>query len=100
MVDNGCFHITAAEVVQTVFVPGVSGCAVQIYFGAYDGTQWSAVKDFYISTPAQVGVGDTLELTSAYSGIVSFAGATGTLKIRSEERRVGKECRSRWAPYH
>ena len=23
-----------------------------------------------------------------------------TLKIRSEERRVGKECRSRWSPYH
>ena len=22
------------------------------------------------------------------------------LKIRSEERRVGKECRSRWSPYH
>ena len=21
-------------------------------------------------------------------------------KVRSEERRVGKECRSRWAPYH
>ena len=21
-------------------------------------------------------------------------------KTRSEERRVGKECRSRWAPYH
>ena len=21
-------------------------------------------------------------------------------RIRSEERRVGKECRSRWAPYH
>ena len=20
--------------------------------------------------------------------------------IRSEERRVGKECRSRWSPYH
>ena len=25
----------------------------------------------------------------------------GTLKVlRSEERRVGKECRSRWSPYH
>ena len=25
----------------------------------------------------------------------------GTLKsYRSEERRVGKECRSRWSPYH
>ena len=23
-----------------------------------------------------------------------------TLYIRSEERRVGKECRSRWSPYH
>src|SRR2546430_11455708 len=23
-----------------------------------------------------------------------------TLGVRSEERRVGKECRSRWSPYH
>ena len=23
-----------------------------------------------------------------------------TLVSRSEERRVGKECRSRWSPYH
>ena len=22
------------------------------------------------------------------------------LNFRSEERRVGKECRSRWSPYH
>ena len=24
----------------------------------------------------------------------------GALESRSEERRVGKECRSRWSPYH
>ena len=24
----------------------------------------------------------------------------GSYSIRSEERRVGKECRSRWSPYH
>src|ERR1039458_10463807 len=24
----------------------------------------------------------------------------GTVRLRSEERRVGKECRSRWSPYH
>ena len=24
----------------------------------------------------------------------------GQLNLRSEERRVGKECRSRWSPYH
>src|SRR5256885_7272459 len=32
-----------------------------------------------------------------------FMGDTGSLPIggaRSEERRVGKECRSRWSPYH
>ena len=30
------------------------------------------------------------------------AGTTSKTKkaIRSEERRVGKECRSRWSPYH
>ena len=22
------------------------------------------------------------------------------VEVRSEERRVGKECRSRWSPYH
>mgnify|MGYP006939838273 CR=1 FL=1 len=22
------------------------------------------------------------------------------IRLRSEERRVGKECRSRWSPYH
>src|SRR2546430_13520061 len=25
---------------------------------------------------------------------------SGTVEQRSEERRVGKECRSRWSPYH
>ena len=24
----------------------------------------------------------------------------GDIIVRSEERRVGKECRSRWSPYH
>ena len=31
----------------------------------------------------------------AKKGIKSFVG-----QLRSEERRVGKECRSRWSPYH
>ena len=30
---------------------------------------------------------------------VSFA-ALHEQGVRSEERRVGKECRSRWSPYH
>ena len=31
--------------------------------------------------------------------VVGYQGAAG-LTARSEERRVGKECRSRWSPYH
>ena len=36
------------------------------------------------------------------SGAVCLFGASGCGKttLRSEERRVGKECRSRWSPYH
>ena len=32
---------------------------------------------------------------------LSYPGIEDTLIVRrSEERRVGKECRSRWSPYH
>jgi len=33
-------------------------------------------------------------------GDVALGPADASVKIRSEERRVGKECRSRWSPYH
>ena len=29
-----------------------------------------------------------------------FAADGRCISLRSEERRVGKECRSRWSPYH
>ena len=33
---------------------------------------------------------------------IIYVGKAISLKnrVRSEERRVGKECRSRWSPYH
>ena len=32
--------------------------------------------------------------------IYVLSALTGIAAVRSEERRVGKECRSRWSPYH
>ena len=32
--------------------------------------------------------------------IPSYSNVDELLSSRSEERRVGKECRSRWSPYH
>ena len=31
---------------------------------------------------------------------VGGVSVAGEIQLRSEERRVGKECRSRWSPYH
>ena len=44
-----------------------------------------------------LGVPDAYELP-AFPGVGYLK--PGTDRSRSEERRVGKECRSRWSPYH
>mgnify|MGYP002526875065 CR=1 FL=1 len=42
---------------------------------------------------------EIIKIISEYDGMV-VRSATKVTKNRSEERRVGKECRSRWSPYH
>ena len=44
-------------------------------------------------TPVENGVGESWELSHV-------EGNYSIVDNRSEERRVGKECRSRWSPYH
>ena len=39
-------------------------------------------------------------LAEALEGGILDTGAMYRAVARSEERRVGKECRSRWSPYH
>ena len=36
----------------------------------------------------------------ALEGVLRHPGEIPMCLTRSEERRVGKECRSRWSPYH
>ena len=44
----------------------------------------------------------TCQLTTLYlyNNQITDAGVASLSEARSEERRVGKECRSRWSPYH
>ena len=41
-----------------------------------------------------------LLLTALEGFAIDAAAAVMRITLRSEERRVGKECRSRWSPYH
>ena len=48
------------------------------------------------------GLASEFNLTHLSGGDIlkEFANEQGFSSSRSEERRVGKECRSRWSPYH
>src|SRR3989449_8786023 len=55
-----------------------------------DGTGLDAIREIRGVHPAL-----PIIMITSYSSMESAIGA-----LRSEERRVGKECRSRWSPYH
>ena len=43
---------------------------------------------------------DEIHLEMVGPDVGRVIGKKGQVRSRSEERRVGKECRSRWSPYH
>src|SRR2546430_342297 len=43
---------------------------------------------------------DWYDYARLYAAANGFTPPNSTEHARSEERRVGKECRSRWSPYH
>ena len=58
---------------------GLAACSVKVPDGsaAFEWFDYQGEDDFYVENPLP-----------------------GEDYARSEERRVGKECRSRWSPYH
>ena len=45
-------------------------------------------------------IGSIVIIVAAARTEVGVTAPTAFFNVRSEERRVGKECRSRWSPYH
>src|SRR3989441_12657973 len=109
------FFFQAEDGIRDKLVTGVQTCALPIL---KDGTaltdytpdeierkysinlaigvaEWMDTKLNLIDTPGY------LDFTGeALAGVYAADGAVVVVSARSEERRVGKECRSRWAPYH
>src|SRR2546421_5305438 len=100
--NTTCFFFFQAEDgIRDLIVTGVQTCALPIFDG--DVTR-SGVRDHVAGAADPAGgaaVPDGDQQVGAVQGgrpLTLPLAATGVL--RSEERRVGKECRSRWSPYH
>ena len=63
----------------------------------YGNAVAAAKKPFIDSLMAKYPM-TTIEASGMAVGLPD--GQMGNSEVRSEERRVGKECRSRWSPYH
>src|SRR3712207_8204286 len=95
------FFFQEEDGIRDIGVTGVQTCALPIYRG---------LSIFIVPKP--VGEGHGFDFTQpdggkmegraidtlGYRGMHSYEIAFDAW--RSEERRVGKECRSRWSPYH
>ena len=66
------------------------------YDNATSGLLATNVQDAIDEINAAAG---TVSLVDLGGGVYEFTDAAG-ITTRSEERCVGKECRSRWSPYH
>src|SRR5260370_10082720 len=98
------FFFQAEDGIRDSSVTGVQTCALPIFAHRY-------LKEGTILPP---GFMDTLrrDYAAVYFGAVGDPRVPGNEHAkgillamrfeldRSEERRVGKECRSRWSPYH
>src|SRR2546429_6153109 len=93
------FFFQAEDGIRDVAVTGVQTCALPIFRGC-DAKRMSQARTNSLLTPrtqprifAMLTTGDLVRRTNVSIRI-------GRPEARSEERRVGKECRSRWSPYH
>ena len=58
------------------------------------------ILSYSIAAALGSGLFDEVMVSTDSEEIAKIAETYGATIVRSEERRVGKECRSRWSPYH
>src|SRR3712207_7158833 len=92
------FFFQAEDGIRDIGVTGVQTCALPIY-GCTFRTRGSSYSASVVGARPPFSVA-----TIWFSGWARHSAASNAsclfFENRSEERRVGKECRSRWSPYH
>src|SRR2546426_6969693 len=104
---NALFFFQAEDGIRDYKVTGVQTCALPILIVlavAFLSIQGVGLRGRQAWHYLRAGLDAAL---SAWLGVFPLVGRDVTWselprggRLRSEERRVGKECRSRWSPYH
>src|SRR2546430_9973617 len=94
------FFFQAEDGIRDLTVTGVQTCALPISLVA---SVFGEDRDFLARVVSEVGPSHG-RILAVDPSIASAHTGHGIVmpqcNHRSEERRVGKECRSRWSPYH
>src|SRR3712207_8149136 len=94
------FFFQAEDGIRDIGVTGVQTCALPIFL--QEIRESLAPEQLLLSVVAGTRV-ETIAAELGHRAIVRAMPNTPAQigqGMRSEERRVGKECRSRWSPYH
>src|SRR3712207_9338150 len=77
------------------FYWGVATSSYQIEGAWNEDGKGESIWDTFAHTPGKIKNGDTGDVANDH-----YHRYKEDVALRSEERRVGKECRSRWSLYH
>src|SRR3989454_11830102 len=103
---NGLSVRSGNSVLANMVVSGEVPLALTVYSHMIDeARQQGAPVDWFAIDPMIArsnGIGVSRKPPHPNAALLFYEYAIGDAQplMRSEERRVGKECRSRWSPYH
>src|SRR3712207_7382293 len=93
------FFFQAEDGIRDIGVTGVQTCALPICERAYPVDPWH-IRETRLDLDLLAQSESVFALANGHIGIRGNLDEGEPHGLRSEERRVGKECRSRWSPYH
>src|SRR3712207_6928740 len=102
-VYDGGFFFQAEDGIRDIGVTGVQTCALPIYWSFAHRARTGFKREypmFLVINGLTLLMGLGIVAFARYGLDLTSAWALQGANLRSEERRVGKECRSRWSPYH